>query len=163
MRDHRSKTWKWQQLTREFTLLLEAVAVLSAATVVIRIMPFRSILRLAGMRSRGQSPSPAERERTNRRVQWAVIATARRLPWRPLCFPQGLAAQWMLRRRGIPSTFYYGVMIAEAAMDAHVWVRDGDWTVVGGRPPDGMKVLVQAPASTDPAIDERALARPIRP
>lgn len=133
------------RLVREFFLLLEAVGALIAATIAIRILPFRGILWLAGLRSRRACPRAPERNSIGRRIQWAVSACAKRMPWRPLCFPQGLAAQWMLRRRGIPSRFYYGAMVVEGSMEAHVWVCDGDWTVVGGKAPEEMKVLVQIP------------------
>jgi hypothetical protein len=50
-----------------------------------------------------------------------------------LCFQQGIAAQLMLRRRGIPSVLFYGAAQDElAGLFAHVWVRDRDVNVVGG-------------------------------
>jgi hypothetical protein len=55
------------------------------------------------------------------------------MPWRTLCFQQGLAAQLMLRRRGIPSVLYYGAAQDDLnGLYAHVWVRDGDVDVIGG-------------------------------
>jgi hypothetical protein len=77
-----------------------------------------------------------------------VIACARRLPWHPMCFPRGLAAQWMLRRRGIPSVLYYGAAPdAVKGVAAHVWVCDGEVPVIGGRAAEGMAVLARFPAS----------------
>ena len=49
-----------------------------------------------------------------------------------MCFQQGLAAQLMLRRRGIPSVLYYGAAQDGSGLHAHVWVRDGDIDVIGG-------------------------------
>jgi hypothetical protein len=57
---------------------------------------------------------------------------ARRVPFRAKCFEQGLTAQWMLRRRGIASTLFYGIARdRDRALSAHVWVRAGAFDVVG--------------------------------
>jgi hypothetical protein len=67
------------------------------------------------------------------RLQWAMRGWSTRVPWRCLCFEQGLAAHLMLRRRGIASTLYYGVApIRENAIEAHVWVRVGCQDIIGG-------------------------------
>jgi hypothetical protein len=66
-----------------------------------------------------------------RRVEWAVATAARNLPWKPVCLPQAVAAQWMLRRKGIPSTLYLGIDPA-GNYDAHAWVRAGAVIVTGG-------------------------------
>jgi hypothetical protein len=50
-----------------------------------------------------------------------------------MCFEQGLAAQFMLRRRSVPSVLYYGAAAADqSGLSAHVWVRDGCVDVIGG-------------------------------
>jgi len=66
-----------------------------------------------------------------REIQYAVESAARHLPWKPVCFPQAVAAQWMLRRRAVPSTLYLGIDPAEG-YDAHAWVRAGTVMVTGG-------------------------------
>jgi len=82
--------------------------------------------------------SPPTGSGTNRedvqRIKWAVAAAARILPWNPVCLPQAVAAQWMLRRRGIPSTFYLGTDPANQYA-AHAWVRAGRIVVTGGDDP----------------------------
>lgn len=147
-----SQTKNWKCLLHESGILLETIVALFVATIAIRMLPFRRILWLAGLWPSKAGPDMSARAVIDRRIQWAVSAVAKRLPWRPLCFPQGLAAQWMLHRRGVPSTFYYGAMIGEHGVDAHVWVCDGDWPVVGGKAPEGMTVLVQVPPSADEAL-----------
>jgi hypothetical protein len=50
-----------------------------------------------------------------------------------MCFEQGLAAQIMLRRRGVPSRLYYGAaQNDQRGLSAHVWVQDGEVNVIGG-------------------------------
>ena len=67
-----------------------------------------------------------------RHIRWALAATARRVPWRAVCFQQGLAAHWMLARRGCASTLHYGVgKKSDGALVAHVWVRSDETDVIG--------------------------------
>jgi hypothetical protein len=50
-----------------------------------------------------------------------------------MCFQRGLAVQFMLRRRGIPSVLYFGAAPDDRrGLSAHVWVCDGDLNIVGG-------------------------------
>ena len=89
-------------------LLLEATLWLAVAGLTIAVLPFRYIGRLAARPTRGLKPPEQMRLEEVGRVRWAIIACARRVPWRTMCFQQGLAAQFMLRRRGVPSVLYYG-------------------------------------------------------
>ena len=112
--------------------LIEAVALCALAGVLIRVLAFR---RLAARLGRHMAVSPATIDAATSaevaRIRWAVGAAARHLPWRPVCLPQALTAQWMLRRRGIPSTLYLGADPARD-YDAHAWVRAGATIVTGG-------------------------------
>ncbi len=128
-------------------LLCETLVALSAATLAIRILPFRAVMSTAQRIAPGPARSGAERQAACARVRWSVTACAHRLPWHPLCFPQGLAAQWMLRRRRIPSVLYYGAAPdAVKGIVAHVWVCDRDVPVVGGLAAEGVAVLARFPA-----------------
>jgi hypothetical protein len=114
-------------------LVLEAALWLSVASLAIAILPFRRIGRLAGISIRRPQLPPQTRVTEARRIRWAVLTTARQLPWHAMCFQQGLAAQFMLRIRGVPSVLYYGAASDEQnGLSAHVWVRDGNIEVVGG-------------------------------
>lgn len=115
---------------REFAILAEAMAALGVAAFMVSAVSFR---RIAGFASSGTvSGHDMTPLATVARVRWAVRAAARRAPWRAKCFEQGLAALWMLRRRGSPATLYYGLARApEAGLKAHVWVRAGELGVVG--------------------------------
>lgn len=65
-------------------------------------------------------------------VRWAVRKCARHVPWRAKCFEQALAAQLMLRRRGVETALHYGVRRRPAdGLEAHVWLRAGALDVVG--------------------------------
>jgi hypothetical protein len=112
-------------------LAIEALLFLAGARAAIAFLPFRTVARLA---SRGRNPSgsiDADAPFVTR-LQWAMRGWSTRVPWRCLCFEQGLATHLMLRRRGIASTLYYGVApIRENAIEAHVWVRAGSHDIIG--------------------------------
>src|SRR5262245_60761568 len=93
---------------RERGILFEATAAIVLASVAIAVLPFRIVVRSAAWPRRRPPVGPHARSAIRERVRWAVTASARRIPWRAVCFQQGLATQWMLRRRGIPSTLHYG-------------------------------------------------------
>ena len=113
-------------------LLLEAVSALVTAGVLLRLMRFSRLAARLG-RHMAESPERSDAASTDLalRIRWAVETSARHLPWKPVCLPQAVAAQWMLRRRRIASTLYLGVNPAEG-LDAHAWVRAGTVIVTGG-------------------------------
>jgi hypothetical protein len=114
---------------------VEALLYCTAASSLLRVLAFSRVARRLG-RHMAESP-PIQEEATRaevRRIKWAVAAAARLLPWKPVCLPQAVAAQWMLRRRGIRSTFYLGTD-PSSSYDAHAWVRVGRIIVTGGDDP----------------------------
>jgi hypothetical protein len=53
----------------------------------------------------------------------------------------------MLRRRGISSVLFFGAAPdGESGLAAHVWVRSGDFDVVGGKLATRFAVLASFPA-----------------
>jgi hypothetical protein len=107
---------------------VEAVAELLRASVELRLR--RNTAALLGEPER-DDPGPVDPARLSeaKRVGHVVGAGAARLPWHPSCLRQALAAQRMLRRRGIPSRLHLGVI---AGGEAHAWVTVGDRAVIGG-------------------------------
>jgi hypothetical protein len=121
--------------------LVEAAALSTLAALLIRLFHFR---RLAPRLGRHMAVSPEEQDESGRekaaRVCRAIDVAARHLPWKPVCLPQAVAAQWMLRRRGISSTLYLGTDPAQA-YHAHAWVRSGTTIVTGGPLEDRFTVV----------------------
>lgn len=114
---------------RDRALVAEAVLLLGAASLAIRLLPFRTIASMAG---RGDNARASAEPDEAKRLRWGIAAAARRVPWRAVCFQQGLAAHWMLRRRGHASRLHYGARTEpQSALKAHVWVRSGDTDIVG--------------------------------
>jgi len=120
---------RWGRLGRSRQLLLvEAVLALGAASAAIRLLPFKRAIRLGSRPVHTRAAADMSSE-----ILWSVEAAARRVPWRAVCFQKGLAAQWMLRRRGVDAVLHYGIAKDEAGeLKAHVWVAAGDHVIIGG-------------------------------
>jgi hypothetical protein len=143
----RLKEMDWE----DRVLLVEAAGALTAASLAIRLLPFRWLAnRLADGGLGGGKHSPAA-HREIERVRWAIEACGRRLPWRIVCFQKGLALHRLLQRRGIPTTLHYGVaQNVERGLTAHVWVTFEGNPIIGGEEAIGYTCL-----ATFPAIGQR--------
>jgi hypothetical protein len=122
---------RWARLERpKRVLLLEAVGAVCAASLAVKMLPFRWAIRLSSK----PSPPPCRESRAAALsdVRWAIDAATRHLPWNPVCIQRGLAAQWMLRRRGIDARLHYGLTNDDRSeLRAHVWVEVLGKTFVG--------------------------------
>jgi hypothetical protein len=130
---------------RELADFVEAACALTFAAAAIRLLPFRTVVRMMNVRRRPSGTAEAAGE-----VRLAIRRASRRLPWKIVCFPEGLAAHWMLRRRGAPSLVHYGVRQSNEGLTAHVWVSLGDEVVVGEETTDAhtcVAVFPSPPAS----------------
>ena len=138
----------WRLSWQDRLLLLEAVLWLAIAGFCIAVLPFRHVGVLAARPIDLHRPKLPHQDRLNkiRRIRWAIISAGARVPWRALCFQQALAAQLMLRRRGVPSVLYYGAAQDDrSGLLTHVWVRHGDVDVVGGEIANHFAVLATFP------------------
>jgi hypothetical protein len=109
----------------DLALFAEASVALTLASLAIRTCPFRWIVRSAGLggkRAGAADPQP---------IRVAIERASRRLPWRTVCFQEGLAAQWMLRRRGAPAVLHYGIRSDAERLSAHVWISLNGELVIG--------------------------------
>jgi hypothetical protein len=116
---------------RDIPVLTEAVIALGLGAFVLACVPFRHV---AGRVVR-KGGHPALTRDDIMPVRRAVRRAARNVPWRALCFEQGLAVHVMLRRRGLSSVLHYGIARDSAegrGLKAHVWVSSGEQIVVGG-------------------------------
>ncbi len=114
---------------------VEALCWLGVAKVVVHTIPFRVLSRSLGVRDSETDAtfSPAARAIAVQ-VSWAVQTAARYVPLGFVCLPQALAAWRMLRRRGLPTTLYFGVATDPqdgSKLLTHAWLRAGDKIVTG--------------------------------
>ncbi|UVO55781.1 lasso peptide biosynthesis B2 protein [Sphingomonas sp. SUN039] len=132
---------------RRWLLLAEAVAALALASALIGLFSFR---RIATISARGRKDAPIASTAAAREIGWVLAAWGRRVPWRAVCFQQGLAAQLMLRRRGRAATLYYGARHDEnGKLVAHVWVRSGNADVIGCEDVEAYGLLAAFPGRDD--------------
>jgi hypothetical protein len=130
---------------RDSLLAAEAAGWLAVAGVALRTLSFAQLAGFAvGLpRRRGDGFSDAAAAAVGR----AIEAAARRAPWPVLCFEKGLAAHAMLRLRGLPSVLCYGGRHdASRGLTAHVWVKLGGSSVVGGEAAGDYAVLAVFPS-----------------
>ena len=106
---------------------------LGIARGMIKFVSFRRLAGQMGQTMAEPAPAPAPGDVAHvRRVAWAVNRAAALTPWESNCFPQALAAKFLLRRAGIASTLYLGLAIAdEESSNAHAWLRCGTTFVTG--------------------------------
>lgn len=132
----RSAPAKWRRRTRaERLLLLEAIAMLGAARLLILTIPFRWLAVSLGktMTESGPHQEPCALRQACM-IGQAIRSAAGNTPWESVCLPQAVAGQWMLKRRGIGATLYLGVTKADDRPEnlaAHAWLRCGDQIVTG--------------------------------
>ena len=135
MRLRRTFKAVWRLSWREWRLLAEAGGCLVAARLAVWFVSFR---RLATGLGDKMAESPAEDTEAQRDraalIGWAVEALGRRLPWMSQCLVQAVAATWMLQRRRIPSTLYFGLAKDTGGeLQAHAWVRSGTQVLTGAK------------------------------
>ena len=123
----------WRVGPRNWLLLAETMGALLLASIAIRAVPFKRIAEAAtrGPRS-AEAPDQSNYRQQIDDVRWSVEAVAKRVPWRTVCFQKGLAAHFLLKRRGVPTRLHYGIdNKREEGLRAHVWVTSVAGPVIG--------------------------------
>lgn len=109
--------------------LREAALMLTLARLAIRLLPAERVIAWASRPPRCPSRFAAHQAAS---VAWAVNTIGDK-PWmKAKCLPRALAAQAMLRRRGVASKLCLGVARESSALAAHAWLELGQQTIVGG-------------------------------
>ena len=117
--------------TRTLFETAEASIALLVAYTAIKFLPFKVVVRMMGRKHPTDAPLQIEAAEVAGAVRRAIQRAARRIPWPIVCFPQALAAHWMLSRRGFASRVHYGLRNGTDALTGHVWTTLGDAVVVG--------------------------------
>ncbi len=109
-------------------LLLETTLHLVLARQALRYLPFRWLVWWFERPARRPELQGAARQAACQEVRLAIYYTNLALGLNAVCFPRSMAAQTMLRRRGVSTTLYYGAatLTDEGKLMAHVWLQDGD-------------------------------------
>ena len=130
----------WRQ-----ALVIEASASMLAARLIL-LLPFRRVAKRLGEFVPPADPRVAQRAAattpgqaaTARAVGWAGRSAAPFMPFRSVCLQQAMAAQGMLRRRGIACVMHFGASPNDRrAIDGHAWLDAAGVKVTGYPiPPD---------------------------
>jgi Transglutaminase-like superfamily len=113
---------------RDFALATEALILLSIGRILVLSIPLRRIFGWLGAVDGAASLAD---QLLISDLEWALTAVGSRLPIRIGCYERGIAACWMLRRRGFAADFHYGVGKLDSGLAAHVWITSGDRGVTG--------------------------------
>jgi Uncharacterised nucleotidyltransferase/Transglutaminase-like superfamily len=117
----------------DLALAIEAGCMLVFFRIVLNFLPAQKLTAWMSRPDTARVPvSPGLAAEILRRIEWSIDAVVRHAPLTFVCFPQCLAAYFMLRRRHIASKLFYGVARDADHLKAHTWVKVGDRTVVGG-------------------------------
>ena len=135
----------WRHRPADIALVIEAVCLLSFFRIALNFMALKKITAWMGHKQQIPTTAAEQTTRTLERIEWSIAAAVRHLPVTFVCFPQCLAAYFMLRRRHIASRLFYGVMRDATQLKAHTWVKVGEHTLVGGEAASGFTVLTSFP------------------
>ena len=147
-REARKSLFRRLRRSRSSDLLLacEAACMLSFFRLALKFIPVQTLTAwMSHPRQIDTSLAHDRVSRTLRHIEWSIAAVVRHAPFTFVCFPQCLAAYFMLRRRHIASTLVYGVTREHDQLKAHTWVKVGDRTIVGGEAAAGFTVLATFP------------------
>ncbi len=119
---------KTQAMVLEAALLLLLARLLVAH---VRMRHWRRRLDTVGASVPTREADQARR--VHLEVARVVRAVSRHVPFRAVCLPQAMAAQWMLRRRSIPSQLVVGVRRAATAsgFEYHAWLSAAGECLIG--------------------------------
>lgn len=133
-------------------LVLEAMLLLGLARLALRIIPEPRLFPWFCRSPRVPQPGGAARIRQIRHIRRAILVGARHAPWRTVCFPQAIAAQTMLRRRGIGTILVYGARRSrDDGLSGHVWLQDGDTIIIGEQAAADYHALIRFPPGPQPS------------
>lgn len=120
---------------RRFLQTCETLLALTAAWMLVFVLPFRLLVRLlARGASRAGMPSDLV---VGRGLARRVMRLAPRMPFRTTCLVRAVAGWVMLRWRGVPAVVRFGVRCPAGVLQAHAWLLVGDVAVLGGEEAEG--------------------------
>lgn len=108
----------------------EAWFLLHFSKLLILFFPFRSIASRLGQRQFETSTQETEKKYWLD-VEVAINRAIRFTIHKSKCYDQALTSKWMLKRRGVLSTLYFGLSKADDGLNAHAWVRTGNRIITG--------------------------------
>lgn len=115
-----------------------ATLALLRARIILARVPIRSLIKALEEGPSALNDTPLTTHQTNwlSQMSRAVQSAASHLPWRTDCLVQVIAADWLLRRKGLQPEFYLGAgKDNSGTFMAHAWLRCRGIEVTGGASP----------------------------
>ncbi|MFT7381014.1 MAG: hypothetical protein ACI9Z3_000894 [Roseivirga sp.] len=119
---------------RSFKLLLiEILILLGMARLSVLLFPFKRIANWMGKSNYETTTAMDEGLHAGLvRLSSGIEAVSKYTFWKSNCFAQVLCAHWILKRKNIPHTIYFGLLKEDTIqMKAHAWLRAGNKIVTG--------------------------------
>jgi hypothetical protein len=127
-------------------LIAEAIICLLAARLALACFSFRQITGFISRPSRKPELLGSKRQLARMTVKRAIFTVWRHIAVKNTCFHRAVAAHFMLRRRGVSTTLYYGVNFLHGrGLTGHVWLQDGLEFIVGQQAANGCHALACYP------------------
>ena len=113
---------------RDRRLALGALAALVAARLTLAAASYATVRRFVSRTRQRHRALPISAEECRRAVERA----ARLIP-STSCLPRAIAAEYLLRRAGLPATMLLGARLdARGDLHAHAWVESNGVSITGG-------------------------------
>ncbi len=111
---------------------MEAAFYLVAARIALKTLPFRHLEPLFKRPPKAREISKAERDLWKNKIKKSISKAGRYQPLKTTCFTRAMAAQAMLRHRGVKTTLFYGAArLPGSGLRTHVWLKEGTEGIVG--------------------------------
>ena len=117
---------------KEYLLFVESWFLLSLSRLMILFFHFKFIASKIGD-PQTETSSEIDVDSIVADIQIAVARGVKYSFFNSKCYDQALATTFMLKRRGISSTIYFGLNKDGSQLSAHAWVRCGQLIVSGSR------------------------------
>jgi hypothetical protein len=114
----------------DYLVFIEAWILLHVSKAIILFFPFKKIAAKLGV-SQVETPKDPIAGYQLSLVEISLKRAVKYTVYNSKCYDQALAAKFMLNRRQLPSTLYFGLNKENNQLSAHAWVRCGDSIVIG--------------------------------
>ena len=116
----------------DYLVFIEAWILLHVSKAIILFFPFKKIAAKLGV-SQVETPKDPIAGYQLSLVEISLKRAIKYTVHNSKCYDQALAAKFLLNRRQLPSTLYFGLSKEDNQLSAHAWVRCGDTIVIGKR------------------------------
>ena len=128
-------------------LSLEAYILLGIARIAVLVLPFRWVASSIGKQIRIDEAIDNENIMLPiseiRRIGRAIRRAGRYTPWNSNCLAKAIAGQYMLHRRQISNSLYFGMHKVNGKFEAHAWLRSNGMVLTGGSDLDRYTIVAK--------------------